>query len=253
MGLEERQNSLHLKPCVILTSMTITNQQDLTGAEKNLRPSNEELTDRLQDVPLSERKNFLDRLKANSEIPESLYWSEIGKVDAELRDTAQDNESWTMRAFPFLSDYLHDSGKSPVVANWKTSIGFSLLGLLVGMPLLSLVLLLMALLIAFLLSFPFFALGVPYEMGGRFSALVAFLIFFTLVIIYPMIIYPSYFSEKPLLKSSRAISFANLMFGGLIFGCLWNSNLTNKTKGISHVVFVVINGLFASIYVSTFL
>jgi hypothetical protein len=41
--------------------------------------------------------------------------------------------------------------------------------------------------------------------------------------------------------NSRVISFLNGLFGFIIFGCLWNSNLTNKRKGISNVVYAVLH------------
>jgi hypothetical protein len=60
---------------------------------------------------------------------------------------------------------------------------------------------------------------------------------------YALKLYPSYFSEKPPLRSSKLISFANFMFGGLVFGLLWNGNLTKKTKGISYKVQAWLSGL----------
>ena len=50
---------------------------------------------------------------------------------------------------------------------------------------------------------------------------------------YTVLFYPSYFTDRPRLHSSAVISFANCAFGGLIFGLLWNSNLTKRVKGVS--------------------
>ena len=46
--------------------------------------------------------------------------------------------------------------------------------------------------------------------------------------------------------SNGGVSFVNGLLGGIIFGCLWNSNLTNKnTKQCSHIVLGIIELLIA--------
>ena len=132
--------------------------------------------------------------------------------------------------------HVHDSDTAPVVDSWKTSISFSLLGLFVGVPLLIVISMILGIPLAYLATLQ----NPNLHVASFLSMITVWLISPILTIIYASKIYPSYFTRKPLLKSNKAISFANLMFGGLIFGCLWNSNLTNKVKGYSHIVFAVI-------------
>jgi hypothetical protein len=63
------------------------------------------------------------------------------------------------------------------------------------------------------------------------------------MIIYALRVYPSYFTDKPVFKSNKVISFANFTFGAVIFGILWNTNLTAKKKGVSYIVSAVGSGL----------
>ena len=56
---------------------------------------------------------------------------------------------------------------------------------------------------------------------------------------YAAKIYPSYFTDKPMIDSPEAVSFLNTFVGGIIFGLIWNHNLTRKEKGIAHIVFIV--------------
>ena len=67
-------------------------------------------------------------------------------------------------------------------------------------------------------------------------------------IYYAVKVYPSYFSDKPLLTSSSTISFLNGLFGGIIFGCLWNYNLTNEKMGVSYIVVTIMCGLGLLLY-----
>lgn len=120
--------------------------------------------------------------------------------------------------------------KVPILFDtWKTSVGLSILGLM-------------------------FASGAGSAFGNALGGLLVkivvepsvyeiamaacfFSILFLLPIIYALVIYPSYFEEKPILKSRHAISFWNCFFGGLIFGLLWNGSLTKRDKGASQYVF----------------
>lgn len=52
--------------------------------------------------------------------------------------------------------------------------------------------------------------------------------------------YPSLFTSNPQARSSGAVSFLNAFFGGLVFGAWWNMCLTERRKGVSHYVFVVL-------------
>lgn len=126
---------------------------------------------------------------------------------------------------------------TPVLQTWKTSLGFSVLGWLVGFPLLMVLSLLIAMPLVVLFSM---LTGLDSPQSG--SPIVA-LVGNALMLVYAAKVYPSYFSEKPRLRSSKAISFANFMFGGLIFGSFWNGNLSKRTKGSSYVVFAVLSGL----------
>lgn len=65
---------------------------------------------------------------------------------------------------------------------------------------------------------------------------------------YAVFVYPKYFSDSSLVDSPNTISFLNGFFGGVIFGCLWNTCLTKKQKGISYIVATVFCGLSCLIY-----
>lgn len=160
-----------------------------------------------------------------------------------------DGAAWTPNVAPASpSEYapqdLADPGSTPqpvvdapALQTWKSSVGFSVLGLVVGFPLL--------VTFSTLLAIPLMIL-VDFLTGN--DALFAPLGAMTgniLMIIYAAKFYPSYFTEKPLLKSNRAISFANLMFGNWV-GFIWNGNLTKKTKGISNVVLIVFSALICA-------
>jgi hypothetical protein len=125
---------------------------------------------------------------------------------------------------------------APVLQTWKSSVGFSVLGGLFGTPLLFL-----ASPIAFLYIrlFPMWT-GPP---NPKAFVLILGLVGNLLMLVYAAKFYPSYFTEKPRLGSSKLISFANFMFGGLVFGLLWNGNLTKKTKGSSYLVSAVLSGM----------
>ena len=104
---------------------------------------------------------------------------------------------------------------------WKTNVGMSILGVVVSMV------------VNRLLT----------TMGMAGSVINAILM--VLFIVYALVWYPSYFTDSPKLTNPGTISFLNLFAGGIIFGCLWNYNLTKRGKGVSNVVFVV----FAVLYI----
>ncbi len=113
----------------------------------------------------------------------------------------------------------------PVLKSWKTSIGFSILGAFAGL--------------------------LVGELIGRLVyvseilCLVLGFVYIAMMIVYALVVYPSYFKEKPLVKSSRAISFLNLFVGFVIFGCIWNHNLKSSQvketprKGVSNIVYTI--------------
>ncbi len=119
------------------------------------------------------------------------------------------------------------------IKNWKTSVGFSVLGLFAGFVLAGLV----NLLISFVLSISMGSYAAYY-----YSNPIQGMVLAALMAIYAFSIYPSYYRRAPKVKSSKAISFLNMMFGSLIFGCLWNANLTKSNReavphiGISYYV-----------------
>ena len=117
------------------------------------------------------------------------------------------------------------SGSAPLLATWQTNVLFTVLGILATMA------------VNGFLGGSVDSNGEVHttSMTGIFS-----LIYLVFIIVYAVKIYPSYFTEKPMIESNEAISFLNAFVGGIIFGLLWNHNLTLKNKGISHIVFVVL-------------
>ncbi len=112
---------------------------------------------------------------------------------------------------------------SRVLANWKTSVAASICGLLAGGMRDGLIEL---------------ASSLSYD--ASVLAFAVSLIFAAVSIWYAASFYPSLFrADCQRSSSSAAISFMNLFFGGIVFGCLWNSNLTTRNKGVSHIVYVV--------------
>lgn len=150
-----------------------------------------------------------------------------------------DGSAWTPHVSPAsatmpTSESRFPSGQPapprPALQSWKTSWGFSVLGLLVGFPLL--------VSLGALLAIPLIIMTDAVTGNDAVSAPLGALVGNVLMLIYAAKFYPSYFTEKPLLKSNRAISFANVMFGNWI-GFIWNGNLSKKTKGVSNVVLAV--------------
>lgn len=129
----------------------------------------------------------------------------------------------------------------PAINNWKTSVGFSILGCVSYF------------IVFVLLSFGL-GLAIQSYVGGPITGSAAGMfagpfvgVFaYILIAVYALAIYPSFFKEKPILKSSRAISFCNFFFGSIICGPLWNSNLTKSKKhkkvarGSSHIVWAIL-------------
>ncbi len=141
-----------------------------------------------------------------------------------------------------------NTSQVPVLETWKTSVGFSVLGAIVGFPLVMLLMILLSSLVSFGMAS---GIGAAASMAPELASTVASalvtpiaaIIFYILTIVYATVFYPSYFGSKPKLRSSRAISFLNLTFGFVIFGALWNSALTKRSKGSSHIVLVVLTAL----------
>ena len=132
----------------------------------------------------------------------------------------------------------------PAIREWKTSIGFSILGIVASL----LFWIVLVLLFGFLIE--------SYVGGrfrettlGRLAGAPAGIVTYALCIIYVAVFYLSYFKNNPRITSSKAISFLNFFFGGVIFGALWNTNLTksrrrtNPDKGVSYIYAIIISVL----------
>lgn len=112
----------------------------------------------------------------------------------------------------------------PAIRNWSSAPAFSVLG-----------------------AFANFLFGTI--MGLLFEIPFVAAIFCVILILYAVIMYRSYFSTRPIIKSSKAISFLNFFAGWIVFGWLWNrslnkSHLSGEVKqGISYIVFTIIYGV----------
>lgn len=138
-------------------------------------------------------------------------------------------------------------GQSPALDRWKTSVGFSILGAVVGFAAILLLAIILALVLVLLFVFltGLVSSGLP-GMGNFVSEVtqpIALIIAYTIRIVYALVFYPSYFTDKPVIKSNRVISFLNFSFGYVVFGALWNRSLTMKKKGVSYIVSAVLDVL----------
>lgn len=131
----------------------------------------------------------------------------------------------------------------PVIANWKTSIGLSILGVL-SMPAIATAATL-GMFVTILLFLGNAGSAVSYNAVMDQAAILGDGLCSVLCICYALFIYPTFYKTNPQIKSRRLISFLNLLFGGILFGCLWNANLTRcKTRGeakkdVSSIVYIV--------------
>lgn len=124
----------------------------------------------------------------------------------------------TLAASPAAPEELPSDEARPALDGWKTSIGLSILGCI----------------------FANIVCSLPY---ATYAGWIITIIYGLSTIIYVIAVYPSFFSAGPLLTSPGAISFFNCFFGGYVFGPLWNTNLTKRKKGISHLVDLAIMAL----------
>lgn len=175
-----------------------------------------------------------------TDAPHNTTTAPQGEVRSPSETLPQDNPA-SAQGFATLA-------QSPLLGTWKTSVGFSVLGALVGLPLTMLLMILLSSFVSFGVASGIGAAAslAPELTSAVASALVtpiAAILFYVLSMVYATVFYPSYFGSKPKVKSSRVISFLNLVFGFVIFGALWNSALTKKSKGSSHVVLVVLTAL----------
>lgn len=131
---------------------------------------------------------------------------------------------------PQTSSQVKKPADNAFLAVWKTSVGASIGGVIVSM-----------------------LVGQAGETIGEVATSVEVLLVITCIAIaYPAAslywalgYYPRLFGENPPKPSSEAVSFGNCFFGGIIFGPIWNSNLTKREKGVSNVVYAVLLGCVA--------
>lgn len=117
--------------------------------------------------------------------------------------------------------------KPGILGSWKTSVGASVVGCLCS----------------FLCNSSLEVSSGATSTTALIGALLIAIVFAVAGGVYALVFYPKYFQGEPRQVSSATVSFLNLFFGGIIFGCLWNHNLTRGERGISNIVFVVILGL----------
>lgn len=135
----------------------------------------------------------------------------------------------------------------PAIANWKTSIGFSVLGCILS-PLIA-GCITVSIFILINMDLGSASQVASYSALMNVSGMLGGAVWAILGICYASFFYSSYYKQSPVIKSSRLISFLNLFFGGIVFGCLWNENMTNcKVNGPVHknaatTVFIVLSAL----------
>lgn len=143
----------------------------------------------------------------------------------------------------------------PVITNWKTSIGFSILGFFIAWLILTAIDLAIVFIVSMSLKGAVSVLGSRITAMGAYSAQGIMAVF---QIAYALFVYPSFFTQKPLLKSNKLISAANLCFGNIIFGCLWNHNLSRSKslgkseKGVSYGVYAAISAVTVCMAIFSF-
>lgn len=151
--------------------------------------------------------------------------------EAELRwwdggqwlDYTTSKEAAAMERPPKIVDRL------PVIKEWKPAPLFSALGLFVNLIVWNLI-------------------------AGLYGVLIAAVAQTAIVIAYSLIFYRSYFTEKPIIKSSKAISFLNYAVSSIVFGWCWNQNLKKShdadspKKGVSYIVAIVLFSILTIFY-----
>lgn len=85
----------------------------------------------------------------------------------------------------------------PVIRNWKSAMFFSFLGIMTNCIIWELI---------------------AVTLGPFFAALIQTV----LVVVYGAVFYRTYFTDKPLIRSCRTISFLNYAVSGILFGWYWN-------------------------------
>lgn len=158
-----------------------------------------------------------------------------------------DGTVWTQAVAPISPaevtphDLAHEvrvdqSAEAPFLSTWKTSVGFSILGLISG----PVAFLIIWMIVGFFIGLAGDLLALDRQLVYPLVAFFTAAIVCTVCIVYAAVFYPSYFRKQPLLRSSKLASFFNFACGGPLFGALWNRGLTNRVKGVSHVVWIVL-------------
>lgn len=187
--------------------------------QRNINTDNESLTIQEHDCLNEEHGS------SSASAEHSLNYDSDGQHGSQQANKVDDADS------DFKEEQYSDSinyrrlDDCPVLKKWKIFPGFSILGAVVGL-----------------------FVGELISMLINVSSILWFIfsiIYFAMMIVYALVIYPSYFKEKPLVKSNRAISFLNLFVGSVIFGCIWNHNLklsrsrNTPHRGISNIVYAI--------------
>lgn len=238
LGLLESNPSVSQIKDAYRTSMRI-NHPDNYVNDEDLRKHAEEqcrLINEARDVLLSSNieENFYDSVQSKCE-HENVNYNEAARENHAYQSSHQDasgnfhnNENATSSAANV------GFSTTPLLDIWKTSIPYSVFGL-------------------FAISFYNSLFGgvgsVNMTSAGVGFLLLIYLAGVIVTIYYSAVIYPSYFGTRPKIKSVKFISFLNWFIGGPVFGSYWNRNLTKKTKGISHIVFIAMGIVYALIWI----
>jgi len=113
--------------------------------------------------------------------------------------------------------------------NWKTSLGFSIVGLI------------LAGVFNAVLSYGASHSELPDPSG--WVVLLLIIVYAAALFYYAVAVYPTFFKDKPLIRNASTISFLNFFLGGLFFGLLWNRNLTRRVKGVSNTIAAILVAL----------
>ena len=139
-------------------------------------------------------------------------------------------QPYQQTASPGYGQFYTDN--APVLRNWKPSVWASILGIVLSSG---------------SSSYSGGAQVIQADRANLIILAIIPIIIFTLIaiwgLIHTLVVYPSLFGPNPKMRSNAAISFVNCFLGGIIFGLLFNHNLSQGTKGVSNVVLAVFCGL----------
>ncbi len=127
------------------------------------------------------------------------------------------------------------SVEASLLSEWSTSIGYSIAGLL-----------------AWIVLEAFFRSAENASFLGSVVITIIEAAYMISQLVYATYLYPSYFGNKPRIDEPKMIAFLNCMFGSVVFGLVWNSNLTKGQKGVSHIVFTVLASLHIAVWIFSF-